>query len=79
MGKSTTKACPQCETEEETVGHFLGQCPAFARARGEAFNSYYLSMTDIFEKFSLKNIITYTNRTKRLLYDPTSAEEEGIT
>ena len=35
--KSSTSACPMCGDEEETVSHFLGQCPAIAQIRGQYF------------------------------------------
>ena len=48
MSLSNTAACPYCDNEEDTVSHFIGQCPAFMRLRGIYFNSYYCSVNDIF-------------------------------
>ena len=36
-----------CGDEEETVSHFLGQCPAIAQIRGQYFQDYYLSINNI--------------------------------
>jgi len=47
--KSNTSACHMCGDEEETVSHFLGQCPAIAQIRGQYFQDYYLSVNDIFD------------------------------
>ena len=49
IGKSNTSACPMCGDEEETVSHFLGQCPAITQIRGQYFQDYYLSVNDIFD------------------------------
>jgi len=65
---STT--CPYCESADETVGHFLGQCPAFAWLRGEIFNCYYASMNDIFDNHSILKIVRYTNKTKGYITVP---------
>jgi hypothetical protein len=35
--------CPCCEYAEETVSHFLGQCPAHSLSRGDILNTFYLS------------------------------------
>ena len=34
-----TAACPYCDHKEETVSHFIGQCPAFMRLRDIYSNS----------------------------------------
>ena len=69
--------CPFCEYEEETVGHFLGKCPAFARLRGNHFNCFYASMTDIFENNSILKIVGYAKSTKRLDYE--EKDDSGVT
>ena len=76
--KVDTDICPNCEYEEETVNHFLGQCPAFARQRGEIFESFYLSTSDIFENHSILKIVKYAAKTKRFLY-PENSDESGVT
>ena len=35
-----SKTSPLCESGDETVGHFLGQCPALSRLRGDTFNRH---------------------------------------
>ena len=79
MGKVASKICPNCEYSEETVGHFLGQCPAFNTIRGQVFNTFYTSMTDIFMNNSILKIVSYANRTKRFHFDPTGNVQEGVT
>jgi ribonuclease HI len=71
------KTCPDCGSAEETVGHFLGQCPAHSRLRGEIFNTFYASLSDIFQNNSLAKIVKYANNTKRLEYDPDSSEQHS--
>ena len=35
------KICPHCSMEEETMNHFIGQCPMWFNRRGRFFNCYY--------------------------------------
>ena len=65
--KPTTvpKTCPHCLMEEETMNHFIGQCPKWSYQRGGYFDSFYLSVTDIVDKFSLPRIIGFIQATKR--------------
>ncbi len=62
----TPKTCPHCLVEDETVNHFLGQCPKWSLQRSAYFNSYYMSSSEIVDKFSLSTILRYINSTKRL-------------
>ena len=78
MKKSDTMECPLCGHREETVSHFLGQCPATTHLRGHYFNEYYLSINDIFDNIHITTIIKYTNKTKRLL-KPEDIDNTGIT
>ncbi|KAL5247447.1 hypothetical protein ACHWQZ_G019358 [Mnemiopsis leidyi] len=78
MKKSDTMECPLCGHREETVSHFLGQCPATTQLRGHYFNEYYLSINDIFDNIHITTIIKYTNKTKRLL-KPEDIDNTGIT
>ena len=71
--------CDYCQQEDETVGHFLGTCPAFSMIRGEYFNTYYASLTEIFENNSILKIVKYAKRTKRLEYDPEATKGRGVT
>ena len=59
-------ACTKCGDEDETVEHFMGVCPYYARLRGQIFNDYYMSMTDICESHSLKQILKFVKGSKRL-------------
>jgi len=78
MNKTTTKECPLCGHHEETVNHFLGQCPALAQTRGQYFNDFYLSAKDIFDNIHISTIINYVNKTRRLM-DPEDLDNTGVT
>ena len=67
MNLEESKTCPYCELEDETTGHFLGTCPTFAMIRGEVFNTYYASLSDIFENHTIKDIVRYAAKTERFL------------
>lgn len=73
-----TKTCPHCEYAEETVGHCIGQCPAFALLRGEFFNTYCASLSDIFENHSILSMVNYVAKTKRFLFHE-NRDQSGIT
>ena len=79
MGLEQSKTCPKCEDEEETVAHFLGQCPAYAMIRGEILGDTFMSMTEIFRSIRLKTIIRYAHKTKRLEFDPTAFRDNAVT
>ena len=72
-----SKICPLCESGDETVGHFLGQCPALSRLRGDTFNSFYASMTDIFESHGILKIVGYAKKSKRLQFK--EKDHSGVT
>ena len=76
--KSSTSACPMCGDGEETVSHFLGQCPAIAQLRGQYFRDYYLSVSDIFDNHHITTIVNFANRTKRLIV-PEKLDQTGVT
>ena len=76
--KSSTSACPMCGDGEETVSHFLGQCPAIAQLRGQYFRDYYLSVNDIFDNHHITTIVNFANRTKRLIV-PEELDQTGVT
>jgi ribonuclease HI len=77
--QTNTKTCPKCELEDETVEHFLGRCPFYAATRFEVFEEYYSTMTRIFEKHTIQQIVMYANKTGRLKYDSTKGSDEGVT
>ena len=58
--------CPLCEADDETVSHFLGQCPMLGNLRADLLNTYYTTASDIVDRYSLAQIVKYANRTKRL-------------
>ena len=76
--KSDTSACPNCGHDEETVSHFLGQCPATAQLRGKFFRDYYLPVNDIMDHYHITSIINYTNQTRRLI-EQESLDQSGVT
>ena len=59
------KTCPHCLMAEETINHFIGQCPKWSYQRGGYFNSFYISATDVADEFSLPRIVGFINSTKR--------------
>ena len=63
---------------EETVSHFLGQCPATAELRNEYLADYYLNINDIFKKNKITAIINFVNRTKRFI-KPEEMDQSGVT
>ena len=79
MTKITSSACPACGHDEETVSHFLGQCPATARLRGHYFQDYYISVNDIFDYHHITTIVNFANHTKRLNLEPEDLDASGVT
>ncbi|KAL5251355.1 hypothetical protein ACHWQZ_G016900 [Mnemiopsis leidyi] len=65
MKKSDTMECPLCGHREETVSHFLGQCPATTQLRRHYFNEYYLSINDIFDYIHIGTIIKYKKQNQK--------------
>jgi len=63
---NTDPTCPLCEANEETVSHFLGQCPLRWKERVEYFDEHYTTASDIVDRWSLRQIIRYVDRTGRL-------------
>jgi ribonuclease HI len=78
MSLVASKICPYCEGADETVAHFLGQCPAFASLRGEYFNTHYSSLADIFGNHSIIVIVRYATKTKRFLRQE-DKDQGGVT
>ena len=74
MNKTDTKECLLCGHQEETVSHFLGQCPAIDQLRGRYFNDYYLCD----DNFHISSIISFTNKTNRFL-EPEDLDNSGVT
>ena len=78
INRSNTNLCPLCDLAEETVSHFLGQCPATAELRNEYLADYYLNISDIFKNNKITTIINFTNRTKRFI-KPEEMDQSGVT
>jgi len=66
LNRTVEPSCPLCGAEEETVSHFLGQCPAHGMVRVEYFNTYYTTASEIVDSNNLRQIIRYVNKTNRL-------------
>ena len=80
MGLSDTNICPKCEMAEETVSHFLGQCPAYDDIRSSIFNTIYSNTKDIFNSNSLNQILQYADYTERLNRETDSiTHSSGVT
>ena len=52
------KLCPKCLKSEETIEHFLRQCPATAFLRDNTFNNYFMTTTDM---LNVQTLITKPN------------------
>ena len=63
--QNITKICPHCSMEEETINHFIGQCPMWFNRRGRFFNCYYTSVSEIADRFPLRKIVGYICSTNR--------------
>ena len=63
---STSKTCPFCEEEDETINHFIGKCPKWFTQRGLYFNTFYASLSEIQDTSSLTKIVNFANATGRL-------------
>ena len=58
--------CEQCceDDEEETVEHFLSECPAFATTRYHTLGKLFLKREDL-KNLRIQDILNFVNRTKR--------------
>ena len=63
--QSISKICPHCAMDDETINHFIGQCPMWFNRRGRFFNCYYTSVSDVADKFPLRKIVDYICSTNR--------------
>ena len=62
---SIPKLCPHCDMDDETINHFIGQCPMWFNKRGRYFNCYYTSVSEIADNFHLDKIVGYICSTNR--------------
>ena len=67
INRSDTSNCPNCTDTEETVAHYIGQCPAYSRIRGDTLGTYYDSINNIMDNNNIDLIINFALKTKRLL------------
>ena len=49
INRSDTYNCPNCTDTEETVAHYIGQCPAYSRIRGNTLGTYFDSINNIMD------------------------------
>ena len=73
MRLTETKICVACGEEDETVGHFLGKCPALYNIRLEIFHTHIIQPEEVFNH-PLRKLIRFANKTKRLRFDPTKRD-----
>ena len=67
INRSGTSNCPNSTDTEETVAHYIGQCPAYSRIRGDTLGTYYDFINNIMENNNIDLIINFALKTKRLL------------
>ena len=60
------KTCPHCLGAEETTDHFIGYCPKWSANRSALFKSFYLSVEEVVENFSIFVILKFIRSTGRL-------------
>ncbi|KAL7280517.1 hypothetical protein ACG7TL_005449 [Trametes sanguinea] len=69
IGKAPSSTCPTCESDPETVAHFLFACPTYALHRAVHFSSLGFSGRTLATVLNTKNTIrplfTYINATGR--------------
>ena len=64
--KKNLKTCPHCLAVEETTNHYIGQCPKGSAQRSAVFDSFYLSISEVVDDYSIFAIMKYINATGRL-------------
>ena len=60
--------CEQCCEDEETVEHFLCECPVFAVIRHHTLGKLFLEQTDL-PGLKMSQILDFVKKTKRLVLD----------
>ena len=62
---------------EETVAHYIGQCSAYSRIRGDTLGTYYDSINNIMDN-NIDLTINFALKTKRLLKKE-DKDDTGVT
>ena len=70
--------CPNCEESEETVEHFLGQCPATAFLRGNTSCNHFMTARNVFKRHAPSTIIKSIRLTNRFS-DLDNLDQFGVT
>ena len=78
INRADSPNCPNCLDTEETVEHFIGQCPTYYRIRGDILGTYYDSINNIVDNNNMDTIISYALKTKRLMKDE-DKDNTGVT
>ena len=78
INRADSPLCPNCSDTEETVAHFIGQCPTYMSIRADTLGTYYDSISDIMDNNSMDSLINYTLKTKRLLKNE-DKDDTGVT
>ena len=78
INRSDTSNCPNCTDTEETVAHYISQCPAYSRIRGDTLGTYYDSINNIMDNNNIDLIINFALKTKRLLKKE-EKDDTGVT
>ena len=63
--QSISKICPHCSMDDETMNHFIGQCPMWFNRRGRFFDCYYTSISEVADVVPLRKIVGYIESTNR--------------
>ena len=71
IGNVTDNICDKCETEEETLQHYLLRCPAFALQLWRTFGNFIIRQPRIAIVGNITNLLNFAASTRYLsFYDP---------
>ena len=71
IGNVTDNICDKCETEEETLQHYLLRCPAFALERWRTFGNFVIRQPKVAIVGNPTNLLNFASSTRYLsFYDP---------
>ena len=68
MGMEDSPICEKCEEEEETVLHFLANCPRYSYERWSILGHSKIKSEEL-QYLKLRDIMNYTSRTRRWMED----------